>query len=743
MWNDEEPPTFVGAHQPGDIVRDCIILRPIGRGGMGEVYRALQRSLRRLVAVKVVTGGTSGASTLALEAINTARLLHPNVVAIHDADTTSERPSIVMELVDGINLRTWITRHWRSGQPPPAPHAVRAVVRQIALALAHAHASNIVHLDIKPENVLVNRRQDEEVIKVVDFGIARQLETPHGTAMGTPGYMAPEQVNAAMPDARADLFALGVVTYELITGRHPFSGSSLAETYYNTLTLEPAFPDDPSWAPLVEVTRRALRKAPEQRYQTADALLADLDMPMEAREPERHNPLLSEFPAVVQAWWYHRSSGALAALVSCIWGALTLVFSAALGTACVRVLWTPAAAASGYEMIFGYAVEPNAGLWYLVGTPVCLLAGFGLVEAAYRGLQRTDTLTGTEAGGLGALARVAATNRAVFRVLTPLIIVTALGFVAVPELVRRHDHAFGWVQTDLAGDSRGQTYAELRRSGRIGELQPVAALCDGCRITVSAVSNQREGFVPPARWWFQAFLLLALSHQMLLASVVMWICAKVVFFFWLLSTALLGGGRHGLRLSPDFQDTHDYRFGLGRLDNVYYAILWLVVIGSIALSLQAIANVTKGTYFLAGDPTPALFGQAVLLLGTVLLLLIVLLTPAGVFLFLNIKAVDQEVARLAVRRRRLETQLQAAPPGDERERLRAELRDLAERRAIVARQSLLPVRRPSFLVLCGASVLLLLLVPLSVRWFGSSSHNSGGAITGAVCTLSGNPQPLR
>ncbi len=270
------------------------------------------------------------------------------------------------------------------------------------------------------------------------------------------------------------------------------------------------------------------------------------------------------------------------------------------------------------------------------------------------------------------------------------------------------------MQADLAGAHVGARYDDLQRDGKIGGLQPVAALCEGCAVHIAAVSNKRNGFEAPPSWWFAAFLAIALGHQVVFTTFGLWIGAKIVFFFWILSTALLGGGTYGLRLVPDFQDTDDYRFGLGRMDNVFYAILWLVAVSALGLTLQAAANVAKGTYFFAGDPTPALFGQAVSLLGVVALLLVPLLTPGGVFLFLNIKSVDHELARLSTIRRSLDAQLQTTIVLEERDRLRAELIDVGARRAIAKKQSLLPIRQPAFVALLSGSLLMLLLLPLSI-----------------------------
>jgi hypothetical protein len=232
----------------------------------------------------------------------------------------------------------------------------------------------------------------------------------------------------------------------------------------------------------------------------------------------------------------------------------------------------------------------------------------------------------------------------------------------------------------------------------------------------------------------------ALLHQVLLTAFLLWIGAKVLFYFWLLSTALLSGGRRGLQLTPDFRDDEDYRFGLGRLDNVYYAILVLVVLGSIGLWLQAIANISKGTYLLAGDPAPALFGQAVLLLGTLALLAVLVATPVAVFVFLTMRSVDEELGRLSMQRRDAEARLAAAHTVSDRQRVRFELETIAKYRTAARKQSLLPWRQPLFLMLLAACLAALLVLPVTVQSYRDSAPRSAAArsLSSTACELAGN-----
>lgn len=552
-----------GSCRPGDIIRDCVVLRLVGRGGASEVYRALQRSLKRIVALKVITGDSA---SIAREASNSARITHTNVVTVFDADLQGSRPCIVMEFVEGVTLRVWMERLRQRGQTV-SPDELRAVVRQTASALSAAHRKGLVHCDVKPENILLVKTGPDYLIRVTDFGIARRLETPTGSAIGTPGYIAPEYLRGHRPDARADLFAVGVVLYELLTGRHPFAGRSVAETHFNALSYVPRLPSgiDPT---LAAITRKALEKDPERRYQTAEALLAELDA-LAGEAAEAANPLLSELPESVQRWWGRHSSGAALALASLVWGCVSLLSSVGMGASCVRVFWASGAALQPvHQMLFGYAIEPNAGAWYVVGVSAALLIGCGLLESAHRGLVRTTTLTTVVGGDADPLSCVATANRKVFRVVTPTIALLAVLFVVIPEIVHREDHAFGWVQADLASAQVGASYEALRRAGKMGAVPSLASMCEGCVVSVAAVFNSSDTFTPPAPARFRAFLVLALGHQIVFTAFASWLGAKVLFFFWMLSTALAGRASHGLRLAPDLTDTDDFRFGLGRMDNV-------------------------------------------------------------------------------------------------------------------------------------------------------------------------------
>jgi serine/threonine protein kinase len=259
----------------------------IGRGGMGVVYRATDTRLGRAVAIKTLaadTGVDPGRLRRFLhEARAASALNHPNIVTIHDIEQQDDDTFIVMELVEGEPLDRMIAR---------GPLPVSSVLEyglQIASALEAAHASGIVHRDIKPANVIVTRGG---LVKLLDFGVAKLFEpapssetmtalaTGPATAIGTPAYMSPEQAEGHVVDGRSDIFALGCVIYEMLTGRRPFAGeSSLALISAilrdNPAPVRAARPEAPR--ALQRIVDRALAKDPADRYATAGELRAELD----------------------------------------------------------------------------------------------------------------------------------------------------------------------------------------------------------------------------------------------------------------------------------------------------------------------------------------------------------------------------------------------------------------------------------------------------------------------------------
>ncbi len=266
----------------------------LGEGGMGEVYRARDARLDREVAIKVLPPSLAAdAEALARferEAKAVAALSHPNILAIFDFGKHGDTAYAAMELLDGETLRTRLA----AGALPP--RKALEIAAQVAQGLAAAHERGIVHRDLKPENLFLTR---DGQVKILDFGLARQAEpggsksqlfaaptqagsalgTAPGTVLGTVGYMSPEQVRGEPADHRSDLFSLGVVLYEMLTGKRAFARESSVETMAAILRDEPpeleALSERHSPA-LTRLLQHCLEKRPEERFQSARDLAFDL-----------------------------------------------------------------------------------------------------------------------------------------------------------------------------------------------------------------------------------------------------------------------------------------------------------------------------------------------------------------------------------------------------------------------------------------------------------------------------------
>ena len=271
----------------GDRLGRYEILGSIGAGGMGEVWRARDTELGREVAIKVlppqVADSPDRRKRFEREARATAALNHPNLLTVHDVGIDHDQPFIVTELLEGETLR----RVLRHGTPPP----VSAVAWSLGIAhgLAAAHSRNVVHRDLKPDNVFLTT---DNRVKILDFGLAKILETEiadedetavlstdtaAGTLLGTMGYMAPEQLRGDPVDTRTDVFAFGCVLYEMLSGRRPFAGGSSADYVSAALRDDPAPLDDALSLGLRAIVRRCLEKRPAARYQGAGELVAVLE----------------------------------------------------------------------------------------------------------------------------------------------------------------------------------------------------------------------------------------------------------------------------------------------------------------------------------------------------------------------------------------------------------------------------------------------------------------------------------
>ena len=269
------------------------IRKELGRGAMGVVYEAHDPALDRTVALKtvVLTGDASERATYEArfmqEARAAGRLSHPAVITIYDVGREGELAWIAMERLHGIDLRQQLAK-----ARPPAKAALTIAI-QVAEGLAYAHQTGVVHRDIKPANIMLLRGGRA---KIMDFGIARlhasDIKTQTGVVLGTPKYMSPEQLAGRPLDHRSDIFSLGAVLHEMLTGQPPFTGADVSQLMHNIANsphvaptrLAPGLP-----AVLDLIVARALEKQPEQRYQHAEELVDDLQSAL-SELPSRTGP---------------------------------------------------------------------------------------------------------------------------------------------------------------------------------------------------------------------------------------------------------------------------------------------------------------------------------------------------------------------------------------------------------------------------------------------------------------------
>ncbi|PYS56943.1 MAG: hypothetical protein DMF74_27335, partial [Acidobacteria bacterium] len=278
------------------------ILKQIGAGGMGEVYLAEDQHLLRKVALKMLPAYLTRDDELVRrfqrEARSISALNHPNILTIHEIGQVDSYHFMVTELIEGETLRQRLARG------PLKIEQALDIGSQVASALCAAHDAGLTHRDIKPENIMMRK---DGIVKVLDFGLAKLTErkaddseattlfhTKQGTVLGTAHYMSPEQARGLPLDARTDIFSFGVVLYEMVTGKTPFAGETTTDVLASILTVEP--PPLSSSRPQVpleldQITKKALGKAREERYQTTRELLSDLQKLKQRFEFEATNPI--------------------------------------------------------------------------------------------------------------------------------------------------------------------------------------------------------------------------------------------------------------------------------------------------------------------------------------------------------------------------------------------------------------------------------------------------------------------
>ncbi len=266
------------------------ILRLIGRGGMGEVFEAEHVGLGKRVAIKLMlekySGDGEAIARFTREAHAASRIGNPHIIDVSDIGTAPDgRAFVVMELLQGNPLSKVI----EDGGPMPPQRALH-VMRQVLRAVGAAHAKGIVHRDLKPDNIfLIDGGEQQDFVKLLDFGISKMMDpdlqaaatklTTTGVVMGTPLYMAPEQAMGVEIDHLADIYACGVILYEMLAGRPPFEGATYAVLVAKLLTTEPQLLSElrPGLAPkLIAAVHRALEKEPKSRFVSADAFAAAL-----------------------------------------------------------------------------------------------------------------------------------------------------------------------------------------------------------------------------------------------------------------------------------------------------------------------------------------------------------------------------------------------------------------------------------------------------------------------------------
>src|SRR5262245_56167317 len=297
---------------------DYELLEEVAAGGMGIIYKARQRSLNRIVAVKMILKGTlareEDVKRFRAEAEAAASLQHPAIVAIHEVGLHEGKHYFSMDYVDGHSLAE-LPR-----ERPLSAHQAAEYIRDAAEAVHYAHQQGTLHRDLKPSNILIDRQGR---VRITDFGLAKRIEgnsdlTLTGQILGTPSYMPPEQATSkrSLVGVTSDIYSLGAVLYELLTGRPPFRGETPVETLKQVETLDPVSPrllNPATPRDLETICLKCLEKEPHKRYLTAQLLAEDLGRYL------RGEPILARpISRPARAWRWCRRNPAVAALMASV-----------------------------------------------------------------------------------------------------------------------------------------------------------------------------------------------------------------------------------------------------------------------------------------------------------------------------------------------------------------------------------------------------------------------------------------
>lgn len=355
--------------EPGMVLADRYeILQLLGEGGMGAVFSARDRELDRIVALKIIRPELArNAQVLRRfkqELVLARQVTHRNIIRIFDLGSDRGTRFITMEYIEGADLSSVLTRRGKL----PAREAVD-IVRQVCRGLEAAHAEGVVHRDLKPHNIMI---YGQGKVLVMDFGIARSMSESHvtrtGALVGTPTYMSPEQAQGQPVDARSDLYTLGIIFYELLTGKPPFEADNPMATLVRRIQEKPVPPVEVEASvppPLNQIVLKMLATLPENRYQTAAEILADLDA-WEAQRTGR-TVEISAVPAPVPGKVSRDLTVRIAAAVILILAAFTgwrYIHGGAPGpasAATVRVLVADFHNATG-DAVFDGTLEPAVAL---------------------------------------------------------------------------------------------------------------------------------------------------------------------------------------------------------------------------------------------------------------------------------------------------------------------------------------------------------------------------------------------